>query len=159
MVDLIRKCVVCGDEFEPSRSNHVSCSDQCNSAKWKKNNWIKNKNYNKKYKADNRDRILEQGKLWKLNNRDKCTMLQNKRRAMKLNAVFVGTDQEYYDFFMEEIYSLSKFRSEITGIIHVVDHILPLINHMVCGLHTPANLRVITDTDNSKKHNKFEEDF
>lgn len=42
-----------------------------------------------------------------------------------------------------------------TGIAHAVDHIIPIVNPLVCGLHTYDNLQVITAKANSSKSNKF----
>jgi len=56
---------------------------------------------------------------------------------------------------IRDIYLQAKRMSELTGEKYVVDHIVPLKNGNVCGLHVPWNLRVITHTANCEKHNKF----
>lgn len=40
-----------------------------------------------------------------------------------------------------------------TGTVHHTDHIYPINGNRVCGLHTPANLRVVTQKVNSEKSN------
>lgn len=48
---------------------------------------------------------------------------------------------------------LSQQTTAATGVQHSVDHIVPLIHPTVCGLHVPANLRVIPLVDNTRKSN------
>lgn len=42
-----------------------------------------------------------------------------------------------------------------TGELYVVDHIVPKINPLVCGLHVAANLRVIHWRENTFKGNNW----
>jgi len=39
---------------------------------------------------------------------------------------------------------------------HTINHIIPLINENVCGLHTLDNLQYLTDTENKQKNNSFD---
>lgn len=64
---------------------------------------------------------------------------------------------EWGIFLMEEIYSLSKLRTQVTGIKWHVDHVIPLQSKVVCGLHVPDNLRVIPAKLNLIKGNAFDE--
>lgn len=45
--------------------------------------------------------------------------------------------------------------TEETGILHSVDHIIPLNGVDVSGLHVPGNLQVLTLSENSRKSNSF----
>ena len=46
-----------------------------------------------------------------------------------------------------------------TGVPHDVDHIIPIIHPLVCGLHCEFNLRVISANENRSKSNKFDVDW
>lgn len=53
------------------------------------------------------------------------------------------------------IYQNAACKSEMTGVYHVVDHIIPLQHPLVCGLHNEFNLQVVTEKENAAKSNKF----
>jgi 5-methylcytosine-specific restriction endonuclease McrA len=53
------------------------------------------------------------------------------------------------------MYKTAITMTRITGEQYVVDHIVPLRSEVVCGLHVPWNLRVITREENLKKSNKL----
>jgi 5-methylcytosine-specific restriction endonuclease McrA len=56
---------------------------------------------------------------------------------------------------MREMYLSAQRLTKLTGERYVVDHIVPLINPDVCGLHLPWNLQVMTQEENLKKSNKL----
>jgi hypothetical protein len=56
---------------------------------------------------------------------------------------------------IERIYAKAARMTMETGITHHVDHIVPLKSVLVCGLHAPANLQILRDTDNASKGNAF----
>ena len=56
---------------------------------------------------------------------------------------------------MRELYKIAITMTKTTGERYVVDHIVPLRSELVCGLHVPWNLRVITQEENLKKSNQL----
>jgi hypothetical protein len=57
---------------------------------------------------------------------------------------------------MRQLYLQAMELTKLTGERYVVDHRVPLISDVVCGLHVPWNLRVITQEENLRKSNKLE---
>ena len=81
-----------------------------------------------------------------------------KRRAAKLKRTPKWLTKD--DFKQIEIlYKESSNQTKSTGIKHVVDHYYPLQGETVSGLHCPANLQVITESENAAKSNKHPDIF
>lgn len=56
---------------------------------------------------------------------------------------------------IRQIYQTAITMTKVTGEQYVVDHIVPLRSDIVCGLHVPWNLRIITREENLAKSNKL----
>jgi ribosomal protein L37E len=74
-------------------------------------------------------------------------------RVKKANAIPKWVDKEHLKLIRGFYREAHKKHFE-TGVLHEVDHIIPLNGKNVCGLHVHWNLRVVTKTENKKKLNK-----
>ena len=75
-----------------------------------------------------------------------------KRRHRNATPSWITKEQKLQ---IRQMYLQAQKLTKMTGERYVVDHIIPLINDSVCGLHLPWNLRVMTQEENLKKSNKL----
>lgn len=91
---------------------------------------------------------------WKVRNPDqvKADTTNRRRRHREATPKWLTMAQKKE---MREIYRIAITMTKTTGEQYVVDHIVPLRSDVVCGLHVPWNLRVVTAAENSAKSNKL----
>lgn len=88
---------------------------------------------------------------WKKNNYNKVLADNSNRRAGIKRACPIWVSKKD----IENIYAEAISKTKHTGILHHVDHIIPLHGNGVCGLHVPWNLQILTAEENLKKTNKW----
>lgn len=174
--DFLKLCPKCGELKRPRSLNRrtcVSCSSK-DRREWYRRNKdsqkeLKARQY-QKYKTRHWDEIKKRAKEWRDTHRERCneatkrsfeknreyyraenTSFQSAKRA----SVKQATPKWRNKFFINEIYGLSKLRSKVTGYGWHVDHIVPLLSPLVCGLHVEHNLQVIPARTNIRKRNRF----
>lgn len=108
----------------------------------------------RKWKEENNEAVLDYAKNYAKEHKSERCALQMKRHARKVSTELLKGD-EWNDFFIQEIYDLSRLRSEETGIKWHVDHEIPLQGERVTGLHVWNNLQLLPASLNCKKSNSF----
>lgn len=109
----------------------------------------------KQYRLLNLEAIKTKNKLWRLTNPDYIQTKNKERHAAKLQRLpkWLTLDDLQQ---IQNIYTECRKISIESGIIHHVDHIIPLQGKLVSGFHTPNNLRIVSALENLTKHNKYE---
>lgn len=121
------------------------------SATYRANNPEKRRESAANYRKRNEQRERIYRKLYAANNRDKLAAKASMRRALKLMA----TPEWANKAAIFEIYEFCARVSNSMNVEHHVDHIVPLVSDLVCGLHCESNLRVIPATINLSKSNRY----
>ena len=121
-----------------------------------------NRQYKKKYCSENSEKLrelkrnsyyknIETYKAYRKRNSTRIATHNRKRELLQISRVPKSANFES----IVRIYEDAKRISEETGVPHDVDHIVPLQGKLVAGFHAEWNLRIITSSENRKKHNKF----
>ena len=90
---------------------------------------------------------------WKENNQEQV-LADNKVRRRKHRQATPPWISRKQKSDMRALYQAAIYMTKTTGEQYVVDHIVPLRSEVVCGLHVPWNLRVITREENLRKSNQ-----
>lgn len=77
------------------------------------------------------------------------------KRDRRTKEATLSIESEWDLFFFQEIHILRRMRNKQTNIIWHVDHIVPLHNKRVCGLHYWKNMQLLPAMINWRKNNAF----
>jgi hypothetical protein len=86
---------------------------------------------------------------------EKWRKYRAKRVLAKVQATPSWVDLPHHSK-INEIYAITQQLQEATGSIYHVDHIVPLVSDVVCGLHVWWNLQPMPEKANMLKNNLFE---
>jgi flagellum-specific peptidoglycan hydrolase FlgJ len=162
-VSKLHTCVGCKKkkqvfEFYVSKNGRISsycksCQKEINS-KYYKENSDKVKEKRSEYYESNKEIEQQKMKIYYEENKEMFMEYSSKRRADKRSACPVWLSEQHRSS-IRSLYKMARNISKKTGIQHHVDHIIPLKSDIVCGLHVPWNLRIITASENLSKSNKL----
>lgn len=131
----LKRCLECNKNYcRQYRQKHLETRREA-SRRWRENNL---------------ERARKNLKTWKKNNKSKVNVLNSKRRALQLKAFAPWADEAA----IKRIYQKCEELTKETQILHEVDHIYPLQNKYMCGLHVETNLQILTAKENMIKGNR-----
>ena len=159
-----KHCKICGVEvslelkniwlsnFKRSHYRCIDCSKKKEAERRETKEWKEyHRKYGKKDYAENKEVYAQNGKAYRSSPEGKAVRNNcNRRRQIKIKEATPNWDGD-------ELIKLVYLKAQEWGF--AVDHIIPVGNKLVCGLHTWHNLQLLSKSENSKKHNNFIQDW
>lgn len=125
-------------------------------------NQAKVKQRRRRHYLANRDRILARQKCYYHQNIENIKKYMRSYRAAKPEKILALSNKRRFAKQLATPTWLTKAHLALIESIykkcppgHHVDHIVPLINPLVCGLHVPWNLQILSAHENISKRNKL----
>jgi hypothetical protein len=110
--------------------------------------------WSRRYREVNAEKLAERESIWKRNNPDRTRMHTATRRAAKAQRTPAWLTEDDWKW-IQWMYTQASRITELTGVQHDVDHIIPLRGKEVSGLHVPQNLQILTHQENVRKGNRL----
>jgi hypothetical protein len=132
------------------RQSHPEASREAG-AKWRRENLDAIRRSNTRWESQNPVARRALNTKWRRLNHGASCAFSASRRASRLQRTPAWADQAR----MTIVYKVATQMSTELGIRMSVDHVIPLQGKIVSGLHVPGNLKIITASENSRKHNRF----
>jgi hypothetical protein len=81
--------------------------------------------------------------------------IANSKRSRYIAAIVLSTPPWVNRKELFALHEAAQGLTRATGLLHTLDHIIPVNHPLVCGLTVPWNLRVTTWRVNASKSNKW----
>ena len=105
------------------------------------------------YKEKHKEHLARKNSEYQKANKGKSAARTAGYRAKKMMAVPLWADSNAIELMYEKARAMTF--SSTKGVAYHVDHIVPIQGRHVCGLHTQANLQILTSSENQSKGNRI----
>lgn len=122
-------------------------------AAWRAANPHKIRVINSRCHSKRREKDRANAKAWRAANPEKRRAGDRRRDTRLQRATPPWIDRKAIDAVYREA---ARITAE-TGIMHHVDHVVPIAGKGVCGLHVPWNLEIVPAMENLSKNNHFDQ--
>ena len=102
------------------------------------------------WRKENAAKLSAQRATWRSQNRGKGCADYAQRDAIRRKTTLKASPES-----IAAIYARARHLTQLTGVQHHVDHIVPMRGKTVCGLHVPWNLQCLPKLDNRSKGNRL----
>ena len=133
------------------RMNWCAACDKARTHSYREANREKERIRNREYGRIKAHVVRARVKRWRKENPGKARAIGRMREAQKINACPLWARRGAIREEIQAHYLHAEWLEKTTGISFHVDHIIPLQNDFVCGLHVPANLIVLEASQNIEK--------
>ena len=106
----------------------------------------------KEWQESNPEKVKQYAKELRQRYPEKQVAKVQKRNAAKLKRTMAWADYTK----INRLYYMARRLTVLTGIVHHVDHVIPLRGELASGLHVHENLMVVAYDYNCSKSNKYE---
>ena len=172
-----KRCCICKEQkpysdFSRERARSDGLCSRCKSCVRTSNNSYRERHptYGSDYYHSNTHKIKEATTKWRLDNHEHDLSVKRQYRkennhvhaacgARRRSSIAQAMPGWYEHNAVVLLYKKRDDLSNLYGVEFEVDHIIPLIHPLVCGLHCLANLQLLDQRLNRMKSNKLQQDW